>query len=488
MSTDMQEHSIANQRAAIQRYADERGMVIVRRYSDEGRSGLDLEGRAGLRQLLVDVTAFPPYSAILVLDVSRWGRFQNADQAAFYEYMCVMHGVRVVYVAEPFESDRSPLSAVLKSLKRHLAAEYSRELSTKVKAGQARLAKLGFHMGATAGYGYRRMLIDASGNPKGVLVSGEYKAIITDRVVLVPGPQHEVNLVQDVFRLAAKGVSTYRIAKQLNEAGRLTARGRPWREQRIRTMIENPKYAGFGVYGRTTKAIGASPGRTQAWVEAEGAHQPLVSVGLFRKANQIRKGRGKHRSNEKALAEVRALLKREGRLTLRLIDTAPGMLSAQAYVRRFGSLRELYKRLGYTPCRDFTYADVRHRIRPWRESIIRFVAERLIDRGSDVDRRGWVLRVDDAWTVAFDTLKSVRASDCRWWKVTEVHHAADITVFARMAVDGSAPLDFLIIPRCAFVGPLTVGRRLVTTEAFTYPSLGVLFDLANSTRRGRICG
>ncbi|WP_275690601.1 recombinase family protein [Luteibacter jiangsuensis] len=488
MSTDMQQYSIDNQRAEIKRYADEHGMIVVRRYADEGRSGLDLEGRAGLQQLLADVAAFPPFSAVLVLDVSRWGRFQNADQAAFYEYMCVMHGVRVVYVAEPFENDRSPLTAVLKSLKRHLAAEYSRELSAKVKAGQARLAKLGFHMGASPGYGYRRMLTDAAGNPRRMLRPGEYKAVITDRVVLVPGPADEVDLVRDVFRLAAEGISTYRIAQQLNEAGRLTARGRPWREQRIRSMIENPKYAGFCIYGRTTKSIGAKPGRCPHWVESRGTHQPLVSVELFREANAIRKGRGESRSDERALADLKEVLEREGRLTLRIIDDAPGVLSAQAYVRRFGSLRAVYERLGYRTSRDFTYADVRQRIRPWRESMLRFVAERLMDGGSDVERRGWVLRIDDAWTVAFDTLKSVRASNSRWWRITQVHPAADITVFARMAVDGSAPLDFLVIPRCAFIEPLTVGRRPVTTEPFTYLSLGVLFDLAKSTRRQRLCG
>lgn len=487
MSTDMQEHSIANQRSAIEQYAEAHGMVIVRHYVDEGRSGLALEGRSGLQRLLQDVTASPPYSAVLVLDVSRWGRFQDADQAAFYEYMCVMHGVRVIYVGEPFENDRSPLTAILKSLKRHLAAEYSRELSAKVYAGQARLARLGYHMGATAGYGYRRMLVDASGKRKGLLGTGEYKALLTDRVILVPGPIHEVRLVRDVFELAAQGVSTYQIAKRLNEAGRFTASGKPWREPRIRSMVQNPKYAGACVYGRTTQAIDRHRSEVQR-VETPNAFTPLVSPELFRKANDSRKHRGARRSDDEVLADARRVLEQEGRLSIGILDRAPGLLSGQAYMRRFGSLRQLYELLGYVPKRDISHAVIRDKIRPWRESLVGFVAEQLEDRGSEVERHGWILKVDDAWTVAFDTLQSRRGYGHRWWDIRQVNGNADITVFARMAPDGSSPLDFIVMPRVAFAGTVTIGKMLVTASAYTYPSLRVLLDLAEMTRRDRPCG
>jgi DNA invertase Pin-like site-specific DNA recombinase len=46
-------------------------------------SGLQLNGRHSLQQLLADVTSgIAPYDTILVYDVSRWGRFQDADEAA----------------------------------------------------------------------------------------------------------------------------------------------------------------------------------------------------------------------------------------------------------------------------------------------------------------------------------------------------------------------------------------------------------------------
>jgi hypothetical protein len=52
--------------------------------------------------------------------------------------------IRVHYCAEQFENDGSMSSSVLETLKRSMAAEYSRELSVKVFSGQCRLIELGF--------------------------------------------------------------------------------------------------------------------------------------------------------------------------------------------------------------------------------------------------------------------------------------------------------------------------------------------------------
>ena len=44
------------------------------------------------------------FKAILVYDISRWGRFQDADESAFYEYLCKRAGIEVHYCAEQFEN------------------------------------------------------------------------------------------------------------------------------------------------------------------------------------------------------------------------------------------------------------------------------------------------------------------------------------------------------------------------------------------------
>src|SRR5689334_680185 len=108
MSTEHQQYSIKNQLDAIARYAKDHAMEVVRTYTDDGRSGLTIQHRAGLRQLIQDVeNQTAGFSAILVYDVSRWGRFQDADESAYYEYRCRRANINVHYCAEPFANDGS---------------------------------------------------------------------------------------------------------------------------------------------------------------------------------------------------------------------------------------------------------------------------------------------------------------------------------------------------------------------------------------------
>src|SRR5262249_30728543 len=158
---------------------------IVKTYADGGKSGLNVAGREQLRKLIEDVqNGTSDIQAILVYDVSRWGRFQDADESAYYEYLCRRAGIEVHYCAEQFENDGGPTSTIIKSVKRVMAAESSRELSSKVFKGQCRLIELGYRQGGMPGYGLRRMLINHAGEQKGTLARGERKSLQTDRVIL----------------------------------------------------------------------------------------------------------------------------------------------------------------------------------------------------------------------------------------------------------------------------------------------------------------
>lgn len=48
-----------------------------------------LDGRDALKDLIAVVqNGKADFAYILVYDVSRWGRFQDADESAYYEYIC----------------------------------------------------------------------------------------------------------------------------------------------------------------------------------------------------------------------------------------------------------------------------------------------------------------------------------------------------------------------------------------------------------------
>src|SRR5690606_10153515 len=119
-----------------------------RTYEDSGKSGLTLDGRQSLQQLITDVrSGEAEFTAILVYDISRWGRFQDADESAYDEFICREAGISVHYCAEQFENDGSISATIIKSVKRAMAGEYSRELSVKVFAGQCRLVQIGYRQG-----------------------------------------------------------------------------------------------------------------------------------------------------------------------------------------------------------------------------------------------------------------------------------------------------------------------------------------------------
>jgi len=111
MSTEHQQYSTENQAEVIARYAAEHGMEIVATYEDSGKSGLTLTGREELKKLLADAeSGSADFSVVLVYDVSRWGRFLDADESAYHEYVCKRAGVSVHYPAEQFKNDGSPIS------------------------------------------------------------------------------------------------------------------------------------------------------------------------------------------------------------------------------------------------------------------------------------------------------------------------------------------------------------------------------------------
>ena len=297
MSTEHQQYSTENQLDRIKEYATRRNMEIVRVFEDAGKSGLNVRGRESLRQMIAEVeTGKADFKCILAYDVSRWGRFQDADESGYYEYICKRAGIAVHYCAEQFENDGSPTSNIIKSVKRSMAGEYSRELSTKVFQGACRLIQLGFKQGGAAGYGLRRMLIDQAGAPKGMLSRGEHKSLQTDRVVLTLGPEDAVATVRSVYRaFLDEQLTEGEIATRLNAKGLRTDLGRPWSRGTVHQLLTNEKYIGNNVYHRTSfklkrKHVQNPP---DMWIRVEGAFPAVVTPGEFLRVQEIILSRAK---------------------------------------------------------------------------------------------------------------------------------------------------------------------------------------------------
>jgi len=349
MSTEHQKYSFENQTYAVRQYATVHDFEVIHIYSDPAKSGLLLKNRTGLRQLLVDVAGGKaPFRAILVYDVSRWGRFQDTDESAHYEFLCKSAGIPVHYCAEQFTNDGSILSSIIKNLKRVMAGEYSRELSVKVFAGQKRLAELGFKQGGPPGLGYRRMLVSADGNPKHVLAWGERKYIATDRVRLVVGPPKEVECVRGIFRMyVVEKLSLKAIARELNRRKFPSVKGGRWTHNLIVDMLSHPKYIGCNVFNQSTGRLGASrsPTPRSQWIIVPGAHEAIIDQDIFDRAQARLAGLFVRRSNDDILENLKALLAEKGKLDLSII--ARSGIAPSGLRSRFGGVRRAYKLIGY---------------------------------------------------------------------------------------------------------------------------------------------
>lgn len=350
MSTDNQRYSIPMQVAAIAAYASSNGFEVVKTYADEGKSGVTTTGRDGLNQLLQDVlSADRGFEAILVLDVSRWGRFQDPDEAAHYEFLCRRSGVAVKYCAEPWENDGSLTASVFKSLKRAMAAEYSRQLSDRCRSSLRRHMLAGGKCGGHPPYGFSRQIFEADGSPGRILGVGDRRGP-NQTVRLVHGPQAEMETVRTIFRLfvyEAMGVTA--IAHHLNAAGVPYRRSGPWAGDRVQHVLRNEIAVGLYSFNRTTMHLGSAKTANDPadWIKVRIA-KPIVSARLYRAAQT--KFSELHRNiwtDAEMIAKLRALLKRHGHLTRTLIDRSEEVQGVSAYKRRFGTLEAAFAMLPY---------------------------------------------------------------------------------------------------------------------------------------------
>jgi len=492
MSTEHQQYSTQNQGDKIREYAERRGIEIVATYADEGKSGLRIDGRQALQRLIQDVqSGQADFKIILVYDVSRWGRFQDADESAYYEYICRRAGIQVAYCAEQFENDGSPVSTIVKGVKRAMAGEYSRELSAKVFAGQCRLIELGFRQGGSAGYGLRRALVDAQGAVKAQLSRGEQKSLQTDRVILTPGTEAEVRTVNQIYRwFIDDGLVESEIADRLNGVHLQTDLGRDWTRATVHEVLTNEKYVGHNVYNRVSfklkKLRVVNP--PDMWIRKEGAFAGIVPPELFYTAQGIIRARARRYSDDELIERLRGLYRHRGFLSGLVINEAENMPSAAVYAHRFGSLVRAYQLVGFTPDRDYRYLEINRLLRRMHPELVQQVEREIASLGGEVirDPATDLLWVNREFTVSIVLARCVSMdSGANRWKIRlDTSLAPDISVATRLAYGNDALRDYYLLPRIDF-GPSRISladQNAAQLESYRFESLDYLYGMAARAR------
>ena len=443
MSTEHQQYSLQNQASLIREYAGAHGFEIIRTYSDAARSGLTLNKRSGLQHLLRDVlSGNSSYQAILVYDISRWGRFQDTDEAACYEFLCRTNSKEVHYCAEAFGNDETTSSSILKTLKRTMAAEFSRELGIGIFEVKRQLTLQGFWVNGQPAFGLRRKMISTSTKRSQILESGEQKNRSTSRVILVRGPRKEIELVQRMYRMALRGrMGCSEITRKLNELG-LKHSGRRWNVSTIHNILTNTAYTGSLVWNKTCQKLKRPTVHLdpEHWIRTRAAFRPIISHKSFMRVQEALKMRGaeRHWSDSDILDKLRCLLEKKGHLSQQLIDRTPGMPCSGAILNHFGCLLHAYQLIGYT-CRerDIQASATNKRTRRLRDELIEkllkmFPSNLSICRFSDSRRVN--VYMDGSLPISVLVCRTVRTPlrNLRWQLIPAKNERENVTLLCRL--------------------------------------------------------
>ena len=332
-STDRQEQSIPDQKKAIETYAAEHDLRLVKFYTDDAISGTSTLGRRAFQQMVQDAQkSTKRFDRIIVYDVKRFGRVDN-DEAGYYRHILKTHGVEVLYVTENFNGDTT--DDLLRPVKQWQARQESKDLSKVTIRGLLSKSETGSWMGGTPPYGYdlryenaegkflfilrfmpdgSKQLLDEKGNLIRTLARGESLNISKrDQAKLTLSDPERVKVAKQIFQMYAEQGKGYRsLAYTLNNEGVPTPRGPKWShiysgfwtDSTIRSILVNPIYAGDMVWNRRTDARfhrisqgravdrenvhGARlvPNGKPDWIVIRDAHPGLISRRLFEQARQ----------------------------------------------------------------------------------------------------------------------------------------------------------------------------------------------------------
>ena len=488
MSTEMQTESPENQERQIHIYAAQYGIEIINVYKDLGVSGMTAEKREQFQTMIDDVEqGRNAYNIVLYLDESRWGRFVDSREAEYHRMRLERRNVICQSCEKALALTSNIADRIMTLLRDENASDYCRQLSQKVWVGQCNLVTKGFRQGGVAGFGLRRMLLDETGSPKQELTMGQKKSLLTERVILVPGPKKEREVVLWIYDQFISGITEAEIAACLNNQSIWNHFGRPWSRGTVCEVLTNEKYIGNNLFNRTSGKMKskAKPNPENKWVRKEQAFEPIVDRRLFSAVQEIYKERNKKFTNDELLQRLHDLYVQRGRLSALIIDESDALPPSGLFRTRFGGLLRAYRMIGYTPERDYQYVVINQRLREFHAETVAGITkqvETLCGRKIFVDPETFLLELND------NLLLSIIISRCfttrtgtRRWKIrfdSGLH--PDITIAARMDTCNKSIHDYYILPALEFShGQIKLSEENTGfLDSFRTDTLDYLFSLS----------
>jgi len=272
--------TLAKHRKTLLEVAQQMNLKIVK-IREEIASGESLAHRPQMVELLKEVEA-GLYDAVLVMDMDRLGRGNMQEQGLILETF-QRSGTKIVTPRKVYDL-QNEWDEEYSEFEAFMARKELKLITRRLQRGRLRSVQDGNYIGTHPPYGYQIRKDD----------KGRY---------LVPDPD-QAPVVKMIFEWythddADQRMGTNKIANELNKLGYKTYTGKPWNSSSVLNIIKNAVYAGRIQWKKKACLKPATAGKSkevftrpqEEWVDVEGKHEPLVSMAIYQKAQEILKKR-----------------------------------------------------------------------------------------------------------------------------------------------------------------------------------------------------
>lgn len=280
VSTSMQVdgYSLDAQKDKLKKYAEFQDMVVAGEYSDEGKSGKNIEGRPQFMQMLKDIeSGKDKVEFVLVFKLSRFGR-NAADVLSSLQRMQDF-GVNLICVEDGIDSSKDSGKLMISVLS--AVAEIEREnILVQTMEGRRQKAREGKWNGGFAPYGYK--------------LENGYLYIAEDEAEVI-------RIIYDKYVNTTMGASA--VANYLNEHGYVKKKRQNntldmFSAHFIKLVLDNPVYCGKLAYGRRKNEKIAGTRNQYHIVKQdeypvyEGVHEAIIPEEVWQMAQRKRQETG----------------------------------------------------------------------------------------------------------------------------------------------------------------------------------------------------
>jgi Recombinase len=234
----------------------------------------------------------------------------------------------------------------------------------------------------------------------------------------------------------------------------------PWNRAFVGAILKNEVYIGNLLYNRSSKKLGGKRTHNPAnvWIRSEDCVESIIDRDVFLRAQKIMRERRVDISEEEMLIRLRKVLMKTGKLRASVIEQTVGLPSYRTLWVHFGSLRNVYRLIGYTGSPYWDRVDANDRWRALNTNNAALLRERFEKRGYQVsfDPTTESLRVKDVVSVCFRLAYSTRGKSeshsTRWSLRRRLDSPEGWIVAIRLGRQNEDVLDYVLVPSTSFFG------------------------------------